>query len=106
MMDKKGDPKTKAKLDVLEYLRNMAQKLMQEDLDSSGMEGDEMQKVMVAAPDEEGLEEGLETAKDVISGLPSSDEEAHESAEEGEDMASIEAQIAALEAKKRQLMSS
>jgi hypothetical protein len=63
MMDKKKEgkkaDKKAAKMDVLKNLHEMA----------SGMMGDklsEMKKVTVAAKDDEGLEKGLEKAKEMV----------------------------------------
>jgi len=41
----------------------------------------EMQKVMVASSDKEGLEHGLDKAKDIVSKMPGNEEEAHEALE-------------------------
>ena len=78
MMDKKmlkammagedSDPmmkaKLKAKMDVLQELMAMA-----EEGETSGLM-DDMQKVTVAAPDAEGLKEGLEKAEDMMGSMP------------------------------------
>lgn len=52
--------KMKAKMEVIEELRQMAADMMGEGLKNG------MSKVTVAADDEEGLKEGLEMAEDVV----------------------------------------
>lgn len=60
------DMRRKAKMDLLQDLRKMAMGMIH---DGSGEEmPDHMQKVMVAAPDKEGLKHGLEKAKEVVQG--------------------------------------
>jgi len=82
----------KAKLDVLKALRQVAMELIKE----KSEEGDEgempgmpehLQKVSVMAKDKQGLEKGLDKAKQVLSGMPEvaeseSDDESMESPEE------------------------
>ena len=54
--------KLKAKMDVLKELMDMA-----DESETAGLM-DDMQKVTVAAPDKEGLMEGLEKAEEVMEG--------------------------------------
>lgn len=68
----------KAKLDVLKALRQVAMELIKE----RSEEGDEgpndlehLQRVSVMAKDKQGLEKGLDKAKDVLEGLPEHSEE-------------------------------
>ena len=65
-----------AKIDVLQELLDMAEEAKMEDV------GSRMQKVSVAAPDKESLEEGLDKAKELVE---SSDEESMMSEMESED---------------------
>lgn len=70
------DPTYKdAKLDVLKQIRDLAAGEMGEDVKG-------LKKVTVAAPDSEGLEKGLEKAKDIVDG------------ETGGDMADMEGMAA------------
>lgn len=75
------DPKTEAKLEVLKELKEMAMEAMGEDMsrykdmdmedemmDCEMPEG--MEKVTVAAPDKEGLMEGLDKAEDLLEEMP------------------------------------
>lgn len=62
-----SEQEQKAKMDVIMELLEMAQGEMGSRV-KSGM--DDMKKVTVAAPDAESLEEGLETAQDVVSEMP------------------------------------
>lgn len=101
---KKMDPeKMKAKMEVIEELRKMAQDLM-----SEGM-ADGFKKVSVAAPDKEGLLEGLDKAEDLVEKGPeemlaeSDEEEMSESEDEEMSPEEIDAKIAELMEKKRQL---
>lgn len=79
MMGKKeddSDMKGVAKLKVLKHLKDMASQMMGDDL-KGGMDG--MKKVTVAAPDEAGLKEGLDKAKEVVGqmhGMTSEDPQA------------------------------
>jgi hypothetical protein len=112
--------KNKAMLEVLKEIRDMASGLMQDDIKSKGLK-----KVSVAADSKEGLEEGLDKAKemlgkhDLMSALSDSDaERAEEEMEDPEEEASetpeeedaeetpdsIEEQIKALQDKKHKLM--
>ena len=67
MMDKKEDIEMMAKRKAAEELRDLARKLMGDRVMS---DMDEMQKVTVAAPDQESLEKGLSLAEDVVSDMP------------------------------------
>lgn len=84
MMNKEddgGDLKKDAKLSVLKELRKMASDMMGEDLKGG------FKKVTVAAPDKEGLKEGLDKAKSLMGEMPeeeSAEEDAGEMGEEGE----------------------
>lgn len=93
------DHESDSKLKVLEELRDMCSGLMGEKVEKkmSPMGGD-MKQVTVAADDEQGLEQGLEMAKEVVPGM--------ESAEEEMSVEEIEAMIQELEEKKRQKMMS
>lgn len=60
-----------AKMEVLKQLHQMASDLLAGDLDSDptdvpGLPVDGMEKVEVMAPDEEGLEAGLEKARELV----------------------------------------
>ena len=86
MMAKKKSPEgkmsedqVKAKMDVIQELLEMAQSAMGSNV-KGGM--DEMKKVSVMAPDDEGLAEGLELAKEVAVDDESPEHEASEEAEE------------------------
>jgi hypothetical protein len=72
MKMKQGDMEKEAKLRLLEKLSQEMSDLMSE----QGMDEEEMpegmQKVTVAAPDEEGLEEGLEAAGQIVKKGPES----------------------------------
>jgi hypothetical protein len=76
MEKKKGkelDPAYKsAKMGVLDQIKGLAEDHMKGDIAG-------LKKVSVMAPDEEGLKEGLETAKEVVSEMPEKEE-----SEEGE----------------------
>lgn len=105
------DPKEKsAKMGVLKDIRDMA-------MGSMGDEIKGMKKVSVAAPDQAGLEEGLDTAKGIVGGTEDNgslhehpkasnfltqqiDHEAEEGDLSAED---IDALIAELQAKKQEL---
>lgn len=63
-----------SKMSVLQELRDQMSGLMKDDL-----QGSKMKKVEVAASDEEGLEEGLDKAKEMISGDESEESEDHSS---------------------------
>ena len=107
--DKENDPmKKEAKLKALKALKKMAS-----DMESDDIKG--IRKVTVAAPDKEGLEKGLEKAKEIVENPmemaeESMDEdmemeESEDMEEEGaEDLSSIEEQIKKLQAKKEQLL--
>ena len=130
MMDKKSkEPameadKKDAKLGALKGLRKMASDMMGDSLKSAGP----MKKVTIAAPDSASLQEGLDKAKSIVPEMDkimpesesgegesedmSSEEESEESAleevKEAADKATspeeIDAMIAELNAKKRELM--
>jgi len=69
---KKIDPIEKeAKLAAVKGMRKMAGDMMADDMKS-------MKKVTVAAPDQEGLEAGLEKAKDVVEEMPEMEDESPE----------------------------
>lgn len=93
-----------AKMDMLKALRKMAMDMINE----GGQDEEEMlQKVTVAAKDKEGLKKGLEKAEDVLEGMPNGESEEMESEDEmdleespEEDIAALEAKLAALKAKK------
>lgn len=69
---KKIDPIEKeAKLNAVKGMRKMAGDMMADDMKS-------MKKVTVAAPDQEGLEMGLEKAKDVVEEMPEMEDESPE----------------------------
>jgi hypothetical protein len=85
-----------AKLEVLEELRELAMSMMGDKVKSRMNPMDEMKEVTVAAPDEEGLEQGLELAKEVIPG--------QESEEDDMELDEIEEMIRDLEEKKRAKM--
>ncbi len=93
-----------AKMDMLKALRKMAMDMINE----GGQDEEEMlQKVTVAAKDKEGLKKGLEKAEDVLEGMPEGESEEMESEDEmdleespEEDIAALEAKLAALKAKK------
>lgn len=80
----------KSKMDVLQELMGLVD-------DSMGNKIKGLQKVTVAAPTKEGLEEGLEKAQEVIEGA------SEESEDEEEGDLSKEDKIAALEAKLAEL---
>jgi hypothetical protein len=89
MAGKEADPmmksKIKAKMEVLQELMDMA-----DQSETSGLM-DDMQQVTVAAPDKEGLVEGLEKAEDIMGEMPEDmmpdmDMEDEEEDEEDEDM--------------------
>lgn len=86
-----GDPMMDHKLKMLEDVSDEAGREM------SDME--KMQQVTVASPDEEGLEQGLMKAKELVEGKEMmGDEMEYESVEE------IDAKIAQLEEMKMQMM--
>lgn len=89
-----GDAHDKAKLEVLEELRDMAMSMMGDKVKSKLSPLEEMKKVTVAAPDQEGLEEGLEAAQELVPEIES---------EEDEDMSveELDAMIRDLEEQKR-----
>ena len=69
---KKIDPIEKeAKLNAVKGMRKMAGDMMADDMKS-------MKKVTVAAPDQEGLEMGLEKAQDVVEEMPEMEDESPE----------------------------
>lgn len=97
MEDNKQGMKKKAMMELLKQVEDMADSMIAQ---GAGEEMPEhMQKVMVAAPDQEGLESGLDKAKALLaskgSEMESPEEEMMEQADESGDKA---AQIAKLEA--------
>jgi hypothetical protein len=96
----------KAKLDVLKALRQVAMELIKEKADEGETEASELQKVSVMADDKEGLEQGLDKAKDVLESMPEGEEEENsmgdEPAEEDEE-ASLMAKLQELRNKKKML---
>jgi hypothetical protein len=77
-----------AKMSVLNDLHKMASDAMADHMNGS------MKKVTVASPDEEGLEHGLDKAKDLLHGMPEAMDDTHpdhenfahtEEADDGED---------------------
>lgn len=87
-----GDHDT-AKLEVLEELREMAMGLMGDKMKSKISPEESMKEVTVAAPDEEGLQQGLEMASEVIPGMEGEDDDM--------ELDEIESMIRDLEEKKR-----
>lgn len=85
MMTKKKDNKPmdenykNAKMSMLHALRDEMSGMMKGDLD-----GAKLHKVEVAAPDKEGLSEGLEKAKDMLGNENGETEEMENSSEEPE----------------------
>lgn len=75
----------KAKLDVLKALRQVAMELIKERSEESDEAPEQLQKVAVMAKDKEGLEKGLDKAKEVLEGLPQTSEDALETSENAED---------------------
>lgn len=77
IMERKGNKKPlspvekDAKMSVVEEMRKMAQEAMGDKLKG-------LKKVTVASNDPEGLEEGLDKAKDLIGEMPKEDEEGSE----------------------------
>lgn len=82
-----GDNASRAKMDVLHALKDIAMELIHkhggEDEESMPEEGLDLpiKKVSVMAPDKQGLAEGLDKAEDVVQGLGG--DEGHEDAELG-----------------------
>ena len=73
--EKLSENSKKAKTSVIEAMRDMASKAMGDKLHG-------LKKVTVAAPDEEGLSKGLETAHELVGKMPEQEsEEGEESAE-------------------------
>jgi hypothetical protein len=122
MLDKKSKEndnsaeKKDAKLSALKGLRQMASEMMGEDLKSGNLK-----KVTVAAKDSQGLEKGLEKAKELVPQMDqmkeesaeeeNSEEESEDADQEIEDAAAqcespeeIDALIAKLQDKKREMM--
>ena len=71
----KPDMKSQAKMKMLQDLKKMATEMMGHDLKGK-MDG--MKKVSVMANDKEGLEKGLDKAKELMHGMPEMDKMAHE----------------------------
>jgi len=99
--DKKMSMDKLAKMDLLKSLRKMAMDMINE---GGEEEMDSLKKVTVAAKDEEGLKAGLEKAEDILeSKMEGEDEEELADAEEKapeDEIAALEAKLAALKAKK------
>lgn len=91
----------KSKMSMLQSLKDEMNGMMKGDLEAS-----KMKKVEVAAPDAEGLEEGLETAQDLVKGGMPEGEEEMKPADHVEEMAEaaspeeLDEMIAKLEALK------
>lgn len=69
MKEKKDPMKAEGKLSALKKLRDTMSGMMQDDL------GGKMNKVTVASPDKEGLNKGLDKAKELLGGAEGSPEE-------------------------------
>lgn len=98
--EKKMSMDKMAKMDLLKSLRKMAMDMINE---GGEEEMDSLKKVTVAAKDEEGLKAGLEKAEDILeSKMESEDEEELADSEESpeDEIAALEAKLAALKAKK------
>ena len=89
-----NDNHKRAKLDVLKALRKVAMDLISEKADE-GQEGempmDHMQKVSVMAKDPQGLEKGLDKAKDILKGGMPEVAESEDESLESDDEESLEA---------------
>jgi hypothetical protein len=72
--EKMGDAEKEAKMSVIKEMRNMASGIMGDNLKN-------LKKVTIASDSKEGLEEGLDKAKEVIEKQPMQ-EESDESSEE------------------------
>jgi hypothetical protein len=81
-----NEDKKNAKLGALKELRNSMSEMMQGDLKGR------MNKVTVAAPDKESLEQGLDKAKEIVSGEEPVSEEMPES-EESEESSEMEEMV-------------
>jgi hypothetical protein len=92
------NPRKQAKLDLLKDLRKMAMGMIS---DGTGEEmPHQMQKVMVAAKDKEGLKEGLEKAEEIVGGeSPEGEEDSEEEVEDSESPEALKAKIQELQAK-------
>jgi len=87
------DPKiAKHKMSIIEELMDA----MGEDM-GERIKG--LKKVTVAASSKEGLEEGLDKAKEVVEEAPMEEEESEESEEESEDVSELKAKISELKSK-------
>lgn len=83
------DMKKKAKLKALEGLKQVAMDMMGENFKKDKSELDGLKKVTVAAPDKEGLEKGLEKAKELAGSMPElADESSEDELESPEEDAS------------------
>lgn len=97
--------KKDAKLKALKELRTLMSSMMGDDV-KNGM----MKKVTVAAPDKEGLEQGLLKAKHMVDEGPmdemADEADANEGEMQNEDMSpdELDAKIAELMAKKKEMM--
>lgn len=78
------EKQAKAKMDVLNELMDMMSKNIE------GKVGAGLKKVTVAAPDDKGLEEGLEMAEELVSSEPESEESDEMESEESDEMESEE----------------
>jgi hypothetical protein len=87
-----------AKLNAVKDLQGYAKDML-----SGNLKG--LKKVTVASNSPEGLEAGLEKAKDVVEEMPEHEDEEHEDMEDPMSVEEIDAKIAELEAKKAQLTS-
>lgn len=71
MMDQPNGSDLESKMEVLKQLHQMMTDVLGDDLDSDPME---MEKVEIMAPDEEGLEEGLDVAQQMMKKKESPDD--------------------------------
>lgn len=104
-----GPDESDTKLSVLEELRDMAMGMMGEKVDKKMKPEGDMKQVTVASDDPEGLEHGLEMAKEVAGGHeagPESFGSEHSLANDDMSVEEIEAMIQELEDKKRQKLMS
>lgn len=101
--DEGGDMKKEAKLSVLKELRELASKMMGDDL-KNGM--DSMKKVTVASDSKEGLKRGLEKAEEMMDVGPEGQSEEAEMTDELEGEMSpeeLDAEIARLQSLKSKM---
>lgn len=90
------ESETKAKMDVLAEIRKLAMEAMGHDVKG-------VKKVTVASDDEEGLAEGLDKAKEMVTEEGSADEASAEGDDEDMSPEDLDAMIAHLQAKKGKL---